>query len=138
MTILVAVLAGACSPTEPAIGDGVMLVQTHATEYEAGDSVYLSLSNVGRIGVDYMPCPLLLDRREGTRWIEHGPPILDVCDLIVLRIEAGAVRSQPVRLPDELSPGTYRLRFESLAPEDRISEVKLPLEFRVSNPFAAR
>lgn len=128
----------ACSPTEPLLGDGALLVQTGAADYAAGDSVQLTLRNIGPVSLGYMPCPLLLDRREGIRWIEHGAPLLSVCDLIVLGLEPGEVRSQPVRLPDALPTGTYRFRFESLAPADRFFEAKLPLEFRVSNPFVVR
>lgn len=128
----------ACSPTEPALGEGVVLVQTPSAEYAAGDSVLLSIRNVGRVIIGYVPCPLLLDRRVGTRWVEHRPPLLSVCDAIVLGIEPGEVRPQPARLPEALPTGTYRFRFESLAPAEQFFATKLPLEFRVSNPFVVR
>ncbi len=131
-------VGGACSPTEPAVGEGAVVVQTQLPEYAAGDSVYLSIHNISQVAIGYVPCPLFLDRREGTRWIEHGPALLTICDLIVLGIEPGEVRSQPVRLPEMLPAGTYRLRFEGLAPAERFFETQLPLEFRVSNPFAVR
>ena len=135
---MLAALGGACSSNSgPSVGDAAMLqIETSQTTYARGDSVHVTITNVGLTAVRYFPCPLLLDRAAGATWTEVGPlPQFAAgdCDLMAVPLRPGEVTRLSTQLRNSLEAGTYRLRFERLRADP---VTPLPLQSRVTNAFS--
>ena len=132
-----AVLCLGCSTSSgPSGGRAVARIATTLSTYRAGDSIEVTIENIGLVSIGYSSCPLLVDRATGLQWSEVG--VLDwyefdACELLVQPMAPGETRSLRARLNPDLTSGTYRLRFEGLRPKGELS-----LESRTTNPSAVQ
>jgi hypothetical protein len=126
----------ACGSSVTSIaGEGDARIVADQSSYAPGESVRLTIYNVGDLTVGYMPCPVVLERLVGNDWVTADPQVAnDPCDMIVHALDPGANAFLAEKaLPSGLDPGTYRLRFETIV-DDRFTP--LPLHSRVSSSFS--
>jgi hypothetical protein len=115
--LLLAVLGGACQASDAEGGartSAAVTVRTDRLTYRSGQVIVVTVRNglaheivaaTGRAS-----CTIVsLDRRVQQRWVEIRNCYAGVPPMTV-RIVAGATRR--MRLPDQLRPGTYRVRLE--------------------------
>lgn len=111
-------------------------VTTGESSYSPGDSVIVTLRNVGRVNVSFKPCPSWLDRASGESWTVATIAdwyAADACEPVSTSLLPGDSTEFQLRLNPGLVPGTYRLRFDGLQ-----SSVEISVAGRVSNSFAVR
>jgi hypothetical protein len=139
--LALAITAVACgSPTEPQYGKGDMQVLTSSGNYEPGGSVELILHNRGTTFIAYSTCPVFLEIHTIDGWRSSGSQSdgfgLTGCDLIGRWIAPSAQLGFLVRLPQSLSEGKYRLRFENWRSfEDGLV---IPPKDHISNSFGVK
>jgi hypothetical protein len=128
---------GCSNTTETRYAPGALRIETAQSSYQAGDTLSISLQNIGEVSVAYNLCPTFLEQHVGTEWISRGTPA-DLfsqtgCEPIASGLTPGGVAVLERRLPQILPPGNYRVRFEGfrtlLGPE------LLRPEYHVSNTF---
>jgi hypothetical protein len=116
--LFLAVLGGACQAADAEGGattsGAAVTVRTDRLTYRSGQAIVVTVRNglaheivaaTGRAS-----CTIVsLDRRVQQRWVEIRNCYAGVPPMTV-RIAAGATRR--MRLPDQLRPGTYRVRLE--------------------------
>lgn len=113
--VLAALALAGCR--NPAAADRRVEVTTDQREYRAGNSVTVTVTNVSGEPVGYNLCVHRIERRtaDGWRVASAFPPPGSACIAILLTLEPGASTAVQVRLPQDLSAGIYRVRFESPA-----------------------
>ena len=122
-----------CSSSSTVEHQTLLRIQTSQDAYNSGDSITISVRNVGDQAVAFFACPVYLDRTGETGWTEFAPmPGYrdDDCDLMSTPLLPGASIVLHARLP-ESPDGTYRLRLDGL-----LRQVK-PVS-RISNTFIIR
>jgi hypothetical protein len=114
------VVACTVPPDAPA---GPVTVQTDCAAYAPGAALDLLVRNDAERAVEYGPCGVALERREGEAWVEAGPlcqferPESEAGDIIVLCCQAFGITLPPhsedsmrFYLAPDLRPSTYRVQ----------------------------
>jgi hypothetical protein len=113
LALVAALVSTACRNPTQSSDDGVVLSVSRSA-YMIGDTLRGELINGSHFTVDYNLCIIALDRRTVLGWREIDPAIgipgSAGCQSILLALESGATVEYRRRLPDNLTPGTYRLR----------------------------
>jgi hypothetical protein len=113
--VLVALALGGCRSSTSA--DEAVEITTDRREYRAGDVVSVTVTNVSAEPIGYNLCVHRVERRTGTGWSvasEFPPPGSACIDALFSLAPGASVVVQP-RLPQDLTAGVYRVRFESPA-----------------------
>ena len=130
-----ALALGACDivtrPLEPL---PTVRVTTDREEYAQGQDGTFDLVNLSEQAVEYNLCRRDVERYEGGRWTLafSDPPATEPCAEEMLVLAPGARLSVEMRLPADLAPGRYRVRFQWII---RSKGDALPERERTTNPF---
>lgn len=138
--LLATTLAACSSPSDPVFGVGDIEVLTDRTQYAAGDSVFVTITNKGVTRLLYNMCPARLERETGTLWISAGesPGAFgdQGCEAVARWFDPGEFMFFAAQLPASLPDGNYRIRFESFRDFD--AGAMLPGSRLASAPFEVR
>lgn len=109
--------ASQCAPPEgsPEGGEAVRLT-VEPGEVRAGDEVTLTLVNGTEHHIGYNLCPAVLDRREGSDWVERPERPAEFCTMELRVLEPGGSTTYPHTVPAGLPAGEYRFRVGVEAP----------------------
>lgn len=113
-------------------GDEVVRLNVEPAEVRGGDEVTLVLVNASGEEIGYNLCPSVLDRREGSEWVERPERPAEFCtaELRILAPEDSATYTHTV--PPGLPAGEYRFRAFVEAPlgEARVEVASHPFQIR--------
>lgn len=110
MSTIVLLCACASSPEpspEPSSADVALELEVEPEEVAAGDSITLELDNESSESVSYNLCSSGLEREAGGAWEDVQSN--RVCTRELRILPPGEEARYTLQLPDELSPGTYRV-----------------------------
>jgi hypothetical protein len=128
---------GCMSASAPIYSTGVTRIETARPSYLGGDSLFVSISNVGSVDVWYALCPTHLEQFVGGRWIEQGSQVegfaQDGCEPIAQSLRGGESVTVRRRIPITIPGGIYRVRFEGF--RTMLGPEPLRPEYHASNSF---
>lgn len=128
-------MLGACDiVTRPQEPPPTVQVLTDRPAYARGESGSVRLVNLSAEAVEYNLCRREVERREKGVWllVLTDPAAGTVCAMEAYVLPAGASVMVPLGLPQSLSAGTYRVRYQAIHSGSGRS---VPRDQRTTNPF---
>lgn len=112
----------------PLLQDSSVVVTVLDVPARPGRAVRVRFENRTDLRVFFHPCDRRVERQDGDGWQPH-PPELRLCTAMVFPIAAGEQVVEPVDVPADVAPGTYRFVFPA-SQDGRYGQISL-----VSRPF---
>jgi hypothetical protein len=110
--LLLALAVAGCfkGPTDPYADDtsNVVVLTPTDSSFVAGNTARFHLRNTTTFDLSYNLCSGAFDRRSGTSWVEGRSDL--ACYTVIYILKAGADTTASVRVPTDLSAGSYALR----------------------------
>lgn len=115
LVVTVSTLALGCKdPAAPGEGGGLLRVQPLAPTYAAGAAARHRLTNLTPASLQFTACFAQLEEQSADRdWVLVYQDA-DPCPAVLEYLKPWASREVAVALPEDLQPGTHRVRFPSI------------------------
>lgn len=125
-----AVLAACEGVTGPA---PELRITPNETAYVSGGTATLTVQNLSDEVLFYNLCQVIIERREGLRWVSLNVEALKLCNAALFQLQPGEAVSEQVLLPTVSGSDTYRVVFPYITTGADRNE--LPRERKASEPF---